>query len=90
VPAPPAGAPFAGGGRGGFGGGAFPRGYKVDVSNDGTAWKTVAEGKGAGQLTTIAFAPAQARFVRITQTDTVENAPVWSIQRLRLYRSGTK
>jgi hypothetical protein len=30
-----------------------------------------------------------ARFVRITQTASVEGAPPWSIQRLRLYRASS-
>jgi glucosylceramidase len=83
-----------GGGRGapppppgGFAG--FPRGYKVEVSDDGVAWKTAAEGSGAGPSTVIQFAPVSARFVRMTQTASLENAPAWSIQRLRLYRPGT-
>jgi mono/diheme cytochrome c family protein len=66
----------------------FPRGYKVELSMDGTAWKTVAEGKGDGASTDIMFAPAQAKFVRITQTATVDSAPVWSIQGLRLFEPG--
>jgi mono/diheme cytochrome c family protein len=87
-----AGGGFGGGrgrGRGGRGGptpgGAYPRGYKVEVSTDGAAWTLVAEGKGTGQTTLIAFDPVAAKHVRLTQTDATENAPVWSIQRLRLY-----
>ena len=54
----------------------FPRGYRVEVSLDGKAWgKPVAEGKARGAHTNITFAPARAKFVRITQTDTVEGAP---------------
>ena len=64
---------------------AYPRGYKVETSMDGSTWTPVSEGKGAGQSTVIAFAPVRAKFVRITQTATVENAPNWTIQRLRLY-----
>jgi hypothetical protein len=65
---------------------AYPRRYKVEVSMDGTTWSApVAEGEGAGQSTVITFAPTPARFIRITQTATVENAPSWSIQRLRLF-----
>jgi mono/diheme cytochrome c family protein len=40
--------------------------------------------------TTITFAPLQARIVRLTQTAAVENAPVWSIQSLRLYEAGRR
>jgi hypothetical protein len=38
--------------------------------------------------TTVSFVPVEAKFVRITQTGTDENAPVWSIQSLRLYSAG--
>ena len=40
--------------------------------------------------TVVSFQPEQAKFVRITQTGTEENAPVWSIQSLRLYAVGTR
>ncbi len=68
--------------------GNHPRAYKVDVSTDGSTWITVSEGQGAPGSTTIAFAPVTARFVRITQTGAVENAPPWSMQRLRLFAAG--
>jgi mono/diheme cytochrome c family protein/glucose/arabinose dehydrogenase len=64
----------------------YPRGFAVTVSMDGTTWSApVATGEGTGQTTVIAFAPVQAKFVRITQTATVDAAPPWSIQRLRLF-----
>jgi hypothetical protein len=96
--------PAAGGGRGGRGGGGgggggggaapaplpYPRGYRVEVSLDGAAWgKPVAEGKGAGAHTSITFAPVRAKFVRISQTDTVENAPGWSIANIKIYEAGS-
>jgi len=34
----------------------------------------------------ITFKPVEAKFIKITQTATVEKAPAWSIQRLRLYQ----
>jgi hypothetical protein len=97
-PAPPAGR-GGGAGRGAAGGGGgaapappalpFPRGYRVEVSLDGTKWgKPVAEGKGSGAHAAITFAPVRGKFVRITQTDTVENAPNWAIANLRVYESG--
>jgi hypothetical protein len=52
---------------------------------DGTTWSSVAEGKGSGPSTVIAFEPVRTKFVRITQTASVEGAPNWSIQRLRLF-----
>jgi mono/diheme cytochrome c family protein/glucose/arabinose dehydrogenase len=77
APAPPA-APVIG----------YPRGYTVQVSADGTTWsKPVATGKGEGLRTTITFAPTRARFVRITQTDAVADAPAWSIRNLRIYEA---
>jgi mono/diheme cytochrome c family protein len=66
----------------------YPRGYSVQVSLDGKAWsKPVAEGKGEGSHTTIAFAPARAKFIRITQTETIADAPAWSVRNLRIYEA---
>ena len=68
----------------------FPRGYQVQVSMDGSNWGTpVAEGQGTGAQTVIAFAPTRARFVRITQTAAVDDAPPLSIRRLRVFGAGT-
>lgn len=56
---------------------------------DGTRWsKSVAEGKGTGAHTAIAFAPVRAQFVRITQTETVEAGPNWAMSNLRLSEAG--
>ena len=97
--AAPAGEAAAGGAaqaaRGaGPGGGAppnpgYPRGYKVETSMNGTTWTPVAEGQGSGTPTIITFKPVQAKFVRLTQTASPENAPPLSIQQLRLYRVST-
>ena len=81
------------GGRGGAAAAApalpYPRGYRVEVSQDGTNWgKPVAEGKGTGTHTGITFAPVRARYVRITQTETVANGPNWAIANLRIYEAG--
>jgi mono/diheme cytochrome c family protein len=66
----------------------YPRGYSVQVSQDGKTWsKPVATGKGQSRHTTIAFAPTRAKFVRITQTDTAAGAPEWSISNLRVYQT---
>ena len=55
---------------------------------DGTKWsEPVAEGKGSGTRTVISFKPVAAKFVRITQTDTIENAPNWTISGLRIYEA---
>ena len=101
APNAPAGAnapQAAGGGRGGGGRGAgggaqagpppnpgYPRGYKVETSMNGTTWTEVAAGQGSGAATTITFNPTQAKFVRLTQTATTENAPPWSLTQLRLF-----
>jgi mono/diheme cytochrome c family protein len=74
-PAPPLAPPKSG----------YPRGYKVDVSVDGTTWKTVAEGKGTGTATRIAFAPVRVKFVKITQTADGADLPPWTIQRFSLF-----
>ena len=65
-----------------------PRGYRVQVSNDGQTWsEPIAEGRGGGRTTTIAFAPVRTKFVRITQTADGEGAPPWSMERLRVYEA---
>ena len=81
--------PTIGGGRNGPPAVAtFPRGYRVQVSSDGTTWSTpVAEGEGAAGVTTIPFAPVAARFICITQTATIVDAPPWSMRLLRLYEA---
>ncbi len=66
----------------------YPRGYRVDVSQDGNAWTPVAQGQGNDGLNTIAFAPTNAKFVRITQTAATGGLPNWSMTNLRLFRSG--
>jgi hypothetical protein len=53
-----------------------PRGYSVTVSTDGKTWsKPVATGKGAGTRTDIVLTPTRAKYVRVTQTDTVTETP---------------
>jgi len=65
----------------------YARGWEVRVSMDGATWsEAVAQGQGTGAPTAIVLnRPARARFVRITQTATTENAPPWAIQQLQLY-----
>jgi mono/diheme cytochrome c family protein len=63
---------------------AFPRGYEVVVSGDGTTWsKPLAQGQGKGIVNEISFAPARAKYVRIRQTGTAADAP-WTLRRLRV------
>jgi mono/diheme cytochrome c family protein/glucose/arabinose dehydrogenase len=61
-----------------------PQAYSVQVSMDGNAWSTVAEGRGEGDFSTITFEPVQARFVRILQSGQTETAP-WSMQQMKLF-----
>lgn len=66
--------------------GDYPRGYKVEVSADGQSWgKPVAQGKGNGALTEILFTPVKAKFIRITQTGSV-NGLFWSIHELEVLK----
>jgi mono/diheme cytochrome c family protein len=65
----------------------FPRGYRLELSDDGSQWTAAAEGAGAALTTTATFPPARTRFVRITQTADASNAPNWIIQRIRLYEA---
>lgn len=63
----------------------YPRMYSVQTSLDGETWsEPVAEGAGDHSDVTIAFAPAKARFVRITQHAAADEAP-WSMRELKLY-----
>ena len=83
------------GGFGGFGGrgtGGIPAlgmaGYRLQVSMDGTTWSDpIAEGQGnpTASTTVMSFAPVQARFVRMTQTATVQFNVAWAIQRVRIF-----
>lgn len=68
----------------GTSGGDFPRGYKVELSLDGTTWgNPVAEGKGERALTEIKFAPASAKAIRITQTGEAKGS-FWSVHELEV------
>ena len=66
----------------------YPRGYKVELSDDGTTWtQPVAKGAGSRALTDIFFTPARAKFIRITQTSSVDGL-YWSIHELAVYTPG--
>jgi mono/diheme cytochrome c family protein/glucose/arabinose dehydrogenase len=66
----------------------YPRGYKVELSDDGTTWtQPVAKGAGSRALTDIFFTPAKAKFIRITQTSSVDGL-YWSIHELAVYTPG--
>ena len=89
-----AGAPAAGGAGAppadaAAAGGSLPACIQSGVSTNGSSWKPLPRAQGTPGATTIAFAPIEAKFIRITQTATAEDGAVWSMQRLRLYRPGT-
>jgi mono/diheme cytochrome c family protein len=65
-----------------------PRRVRVQVSADGVSWSApVAETAGAEGTTIVTFAPVEAKFVRLTQTESVTNGPPWSMRLLRLYEA---
>ncbi len=67
---------------------SYPRAYQVQISSDGRSWsEPIATGEGAPGITAIRFTPVSARFVRITQTATVTDAPAWSMRLVRLYEA---
>jgi mono/diheme cytochrome c family protein len=89
-PATPQRGAGPGGGRGGgpvFG--SYPIAYKIQLSMDGKTWGApVAQGEGALTTTVATFRPVQAKFVRVTQTGTAEDAPAWSVLNFRVYAAG--
>ncbi len=64
--------------------GDYAHGQSVAVSNDGSRWRTVADGTSNSQLTTIDLPPTRARYIRVTQTGTAGNW--WSLADVRIYR----
>ena len=63
--------------------GDYPRGYKVEVSDDGKRWsKSVAQGKGKTPLLELKFDPVEGKFLRITQTGA--HKLFWSIHEATL------
>jgi glucosylceramidase len=64
--------------------GDYPRGFAVDVSADGTTWRTVvANASGAGQLTSVPLDGAPVRLVRMTLT--AASSSWWSVADVRAY-----
>jgi hypothetical protein len=67
--------------------GDYPRGYQVNVSDDGVTWSsTVAAGNGSSAITTINFAPQAARYIRVTQTGSA-SGNYWSIDEFYIYET---
>jgi hypothetical protein len=66
--------------------GDYPRGYQVTISSDGTNWSSpVASGSGISAVTTIAFSPQTARYIRVTQTTNDLTSLFWSIHEFNVY-----
>jgi mono/diheme cytochrome c family protein/glucose/arabinose dehydrogenase len=88
-PTPQRGAAPGGGRGGGSPFGSYPIGYKIQLSMDGKTWGApVAQGAGSPVTTIATFRPVQAKFVRVTQTGTAEDAPAWSVLNFRVYAAG--
>lgn len=66
----------------------YPRGYTVEISTDGRAWTKVASGKGSSAVTNIDIEPAPTKFIKITQTGSV-NGLFWSIHELQVFAAET-
>ena len=54
---------------------------------NGTTWTQVALGQGTSANTTITFKPVQAKFIKLTETATPDNAPPLSITQLRVFEA---
>ena len=66
----------------------YPRGYKVELSTDGHTWgQPVVTGKGRPGVMDIFFPAATAKYIRITQTGSVDGL-FWSIHELQLWKPG--
>ena len=67
----------------------YPRGYRVELSNDGKSWgQPVATGRGNNPLTEVFFPATKCKFVRITQTGSVGGL-YWSIHELKVFTPGS-
>lgn len=58
----------------------YARGYRLELSRDGSTWTTVATGVGTRKATTIGFVAQAARYFRLTQTGS--SGSWWSIGEL--------
>jgi len=61
----------------------YPREYRVEVSNNGIDWLSVAEGEGDSAAIVIDFPVQNARYLRIKQTGSAANW--WSIAELTVF-----
>jgi hypothetical protein len=61
----------------------------VQVSQDGSTWgDPIAQGAGSTPTTVIAFRPADAKFVRVTQTGSAAAGEQWAIGQIRVFAAG--
>ena len=64
--------------------GDYPRGYKVQISNDGKDWgKPIVTAQGNARTTEISFGPVKTKFIRITLTKPCRGL-FWSIHELQV------
>jgi len=68
--------------------GMHPRSFTIEVSINGSDWKTVADSRGTPGTTTVTFAAVEARFLKISLAAPGEAAPGWAMQRLRILTAG--
>ncbi|MFZ4767247.1 MAG: DUF7133 domain-containing protein [Roseimicrobium sp.] len=68
-------------------GGDYPRGYKVELSLNGSDWGApILEGPGKSGITELMFAkPMKAKFIRITQTGSAKSN-YWSLHELQVLK----
>ncbi len=60
---------------------------QVQVSTDGKSWSAPLATATGSTLTTFAFRPTRAKFVRITRNAPAPNDAPWTIQNLRLFKA---
>lgn len=61
----------------------YPRGYEVQVSNDGSSWSTVKTGIGFGWKVVISLDPQYAQYVKVVQTGS--SPSWWTVGELHIY-----
>jgi hypothetical protein len=66
-----------------------PKNYKIEVSTDGSTWKTVKQGQGTSMYNSYVFPTVQAKFVRITQSGTAADGELWGMRYFRLFEKPT-
>jgi hypothetical protein len=59
----------------------------LQVSTDGKTWSAPLATASGSTLTTFAFQPAKAKFIKITRNTPATNNAAWTIQNLRVYQA---